>query len=69
MTDTVVDHLRLEERIGGYEAADAAAPEIAAVYDALGTLVGARARNIAVVASATHAFAAALSAFDWRPTN
>jgi selenocysteine lyase/cysteine desulfurase len=63
----ITAHLDRELMLGGYEAADATADELAAVYDELGTLVGARARNIAIVASATHAFAAALSAFDWKP--
>lgn len=62
----IIAHLDRELTLGGYEAADAVAPEIAAVYDELAALVGARARNIAVVASATHAFAAALSAVDWK---
>lgn len=63
----VAGHLRLEAEIGGYEAADAAAERIAAVYDDVASLIGARARNIAVVENATVAFAQALSAFDFRP--
>lgn len=63
----ITAHLERELHLGGYEAADAAATEIAAVYDACAALVGARTRNIAIAASATHAFAAALAAFDWRP--
>lgn len=63
----VVEHLRLEAEIGGYEAADAASERIAGVYDDVASLIGARARNIAVVENATVAFAQALSAFDFRP--
>ncbi len=62
----ITAHLDRELRLGGYEAADAAEDDLARTYDALGALVGAGARNIAVAASATHAFAAALSAFDWQ---
>lgn len=64
--DVVQAHLRLESRIGGYEAADAAADRVAATYAALGELVGAAPRNIAVVENATAAFALALSAFDFQ---
>jgi selenocysteine lyase/cysteine desulfurase len=60
-------HLALEAEIGGYEASDAASAEIAKVYDELGRLVGGKAHNIAIVASATHAFAQALSSFDFAP--
>lgn len=63
----VRDHLELEVRLGGYEAADAAAPDIEAAYEELALLIGARARNIAIVENATVAFAQALSAFDFEP--
>jgi selenocysteine lyase/cysteine desulfurase len=65
--DAITGHLGRESVEGGYEAADAAAPLLADAYDALGTLVGATARNIAVVSSATRAFAQALEAFDFAP--
>ena len=58
-------HIELEAEIGGYEAADARASDIAKGYDDLATLVGAQARNIAVVASATAGFVQALSSFDF----
>jgi len=61
------DHLDLEMRLGGYEAADAAADRIAAAYDAVAALIGSAARNIAVVENATVAFAQALSAYDPGP--
>ena len=63
--DAITAHLGRESLEGGYEAADAAAPRIAAAYEEIATLVGAAPRNIAVVDSATHAFALALSAFDF----
>jgi selenocysteine lyase/cysteine desulfurase len=65
VADVVSEHLRLESRIGGYEAADAAAPDIEQAYDDVARLVGARARNIAMVENATAAFAQALSSFDF----
>ena len=65
--ETMQRHLAREAEIGGYEAADEAAPRIAAVYAALGAVVGAPARNIAIVENATVAMSQALSAFDLRP--
>jgi selenocysteine lyase/cysteine desulfurase len=60
-------HLDLEEKVGGYEAADAAMPSIRASYQAVAETVGADARNIALVQSSTVAFAQALTAFDLGP--
>ena len=65
--DAITDHVRLEAEIGGYEAADARAEAIAAGYGPLGQIVGAPARNIAVVGSATAGFIQALSSFDFVP--
>lgn len=63
----VFDHLHLECSIGGYEAAEAAAHQIAAAYDDVAALIGTTERNVAVVENATVAFAQALSAFDFAP--
>jgi selenocysteine lyase/cysteine desulfurase len=60
-------HLDLEEKVGGYEAADAAMSSIRASYQAVAETVGADARNIALVQSSTVAFAQALTAFDLGP--
>jgi len=65
--DAVLGHLARESEIGGYEAADEAAERIQEAYDAVATLTGARARNIAVVENATVAVAQALLAFDFQP--
>lgn len=65
--DTVTQHLQREAAIGGYEAADEAGPRVRASYEAVARLVGAQARNIAVVENATVAFSQALSAFDFHP--
>jgi selenocysteine lyase/cysteine desulfurase len=65
--DEISRHLRLEMSCGGYEAADAAGIEITRAYDAVAALLGTHSRNIAVVGSATEAYAQALSAFDFEP--
>ncbi len=65
--DATVGHLRLEAEVGGYEAADLRADELARVYDDVAALLGARAENVAVVSSATAAFVQALSSFDLGP--
>ncbi len=57
MSDAVVarmiDHLRLEQRSGGYEAANAVVDEITGVYEAAAAVVGADADEIALFDSAT----------------
>ncbi|MFT4043706.1 MAG: aminotransferase class V-fold PLP-dependent enzyme [Gordonia sp. (in: high G+C Gram-positive bacteria)] len=50
---TVIDHLRLEESIGGYEAAAQERPRIEAVYDSAARLINARREEIALLDSAT----------------
>ena len=54
--DAQIEHLELEGRIGGYEAAAARADEIAAVYESLGTLLGTTPGNVALVENATVAW-------------
>jgi selenocysteine lyase/cysteine desulfurase len=63
----VESHLRRETEIGGYEAAEEAAEAIQDCYADLGRVLGAAARNVAVVENATVAWAQALSAFDFEP--
>jgi cysteine desulfurase/selenocysteine lyase len=53
VVDAVVDHLRLEEEIGGYEAADAARPALEHTYDAIAELIGAQPDEVALVENAT----------------
>jgi selenocysteine lyase/cysteine desulfurase len=67
VVEAVIDHLREESEMGGYEAADAEASSIEQVYEDVAALVGAHSRNIAVVENATAAFALALSSFDFQP--
>jgi cysteine desulfurase/selenocysteine lyase len=54
--DTVVEHLQLEARIGGYEAADAVRDRSEAIYAAAARLVGCQASEIALFDNATRAW-------------
>src|SRR5260370_42127838 len=56
-----------EATIGGYEAADEAAARVGDIYESVARLLGAAARNVALVENATVGFARALSAFDFSP--
>lgn len=63
----MVDHLRLEAEIGGYEAADARADAIADFYAATAQLIGCRPHEVAFATSATDAFTRALSSVPFEP--
>ncbi|HEX2300500.1 MAG TPA: aminotransferase class V-fold PLP-dependent enzyme [Pseudonocardiaceae bacterium] len=67
VVERVIDHLRLEAMIGGYEAADQIAEERASVYDAVAAVIGAGPEEIALTDSATRAWIAAFTAFSFRP--
>ena len=54
--DTVIKHLELEARIGGYAAADAVAERSRAVYSSVASLLGAATDEIALVENATRAW-------------
>ncbi len=56
VVDTVIEHLELEARIGGYAAGDAVAERSAAVYESVASLLGASRREIALVENATRAW-------------
>jgi len=58
-------HLELESQLGGYEAGDAKAAEVAGFYTAVARLLHAQPHNIAFAASATDAYAKALSSIPW----
>jgi selenocysteine lyase/cysteine desulfurase len=62
----ITEHLELESRIGGYEAADARAAAIADAYAAVAELLGCAPRNVAMVENATVAFQQALSSIPFR---
>jgi selenocysteine lyase/cysteine desulfurase len=63
--DTMLDHLRLEAEIGGYEAAAARAVGVGEFYTEVAALINCRPANIAFAGSATHAYANALSAIPF----
>ncbi len=62
----ITEHLELESRIGGYEAADARATAIEETYAAVATLLGCAPRNVALVENATVAFQQALSSIPFQ---
>ncbi|HTQ78822.1 MAG TPA: aminotransferase class V-fold PLP-dependent enzyme [Thermoanaerobaculia bacterium] len=64
--DTMLDYLRREAHLGGYETEDEAAERIAAVYGDVAALLAARPENVALVENATVAFSLALSAIPFR---
>lgn len=63
----IQEHLTRESRCGGYEAEAEVGDAIAETYKDVARLIGAEARNVAIVENATVAAAQALSAFDFRP--
>ncbi|MCC6412281.1 MAG: aminotransferase class V-fold PLP-dependent enzyme [Saprospiraceae bacterium] len=63
--DAVAQHLELETQLGGYEAGDAREAQIRQAYASIAGLVGARPDQIAFAASATDAYARALSSIHW----
>lgn len=63
----MISHLIMESAVGAYEAAEDSADQVSAVYHAVGQVIGAAARNIAMVENATVAVAQALSVHDFKP--
>lgn len=63
----MVEHLELEARVGGYEAAARRSEAVADFYAAIGSVIGCTPQNIAFASSATHAFATGLSAIPFEP--
>ncbi len=61
------DHVDLEARIGGYEAAAARKAEVRGFYTAMADLINTGPDNIAFAGSATDAYTKALSAIDFQP--
>jgi len=67
VVEAVVEHVRLEQRIGGYGAADQQQERLDRVYDSIAALLNADRDEIALVENATVAWQMAFYAFDWRP--
>ncbi|MEQ1786645.1 MAG: aminotransferase class V-fold PLP-dependent enzyme [Acidimicrobiales bacterium] len=65
--DAMVGHLQLEADIGGYEAAEEAAPALARTYAALAELIGAGPGQIALLDSASRAWDMAVYSLPIEP--
>lgn len=65
VTDTMVNHLRREEEIGGYEAHREAQPRLDAVYESLARLLNTDANRIAICDTATTAWDRAMLSIPW----
>ena len=61
----IQDHITLESRIGGYEAADARRDAVQGAYQSVAELVGTRPENIAFTESATASYIQALSSIPF----
>lgn len=66
VTDTIVDYLQREAKLGGYELAGMEAAVINEFYPAAATLIGAKAHQMAWATSATEAFNLAVSSILWK---
>ncbi len=62
---TIIDHIKLESEIGGYEAHAAVGDAVASTYQSVASLIGAGVDNIAFTENATSAFTQALSAIPF----
>ena len=67
VVDTVVEHLRLEAELGGYEAAELAAPRLQAARTSVATLLGCAPTDVAFTAGATDAWQRVFWSFPWQP--
>ncbi len=67
VVDAMVGHLEREASIGGYEAADEAAPRLDGVYDSVALLLGAARDEIALVENATVGWQMAFYSLAFRP--
>src|SRR5690349_8401552 len=62
--EAIVEHLSRERELGGYEAADEAQADVDRVYSDVARVIGAQARNVALVENASVAFTQAIASFD-----
>ena len=66
VVDTVIDHLRREAEIGGYEASAEAAEREEAVYTSIADLISAPSSQIALIENATRAWDMAVYGYPFR---
>ena len=64
VTDAIIEHLKLEQQLGGYEAAEAAADKIENFYHALATLLNCDPTEIAYLENSTRAWDMALHSIE-----
>lgn len=64
--DAVIDFLKEESIIGGYEIQMKRADELGAAHDAIARLINAQSEEIAILENATAAWNAAFQAIDWQ---
>ena len=67
VTEAVIAHLRREAEMGGYEAAEAAAEQVANTYAAIARLIGCRVGEVAVIENATRAWDMAFYGLRFAP--
>jgi cysteine desulfurase / selenocysteine lyase len=67
VSKAVIDHLRREAAIGGYEAAAEAHHRVEHTYEAIARLIGSRTDEIAVVENATRAWDMAFYGLEFHP--
>ena len=67
VVEAMLEYLRLEQRVGGYAAAEREQHRLDAVYDSLAALLNADRDEIALVENATVGWQMAFYAFDWQP--
>ena len=65
--DAVQEHITLEARIGGYEAAERESARLEHTYDAIAALIGAGSDEIALMDSATRAWDAVFQSLRFQP--
>jgi cysteine desulfurase/selenocysteine lyase len=65
VAETVMGHLRREEEIGGYEAAEEAADRLENVYLSVARLIGAQPNEIALAESGSRAWGTAVYSFPF----
>lgn len=67
VVDAVIDHTRLEARLGGYEAQAHMADRLESVYDSVAAHIGSHRREIALMENATVAWCHAFYALPLKP--